>query len=165
MRLRTSLLALLAFVCGCASAPVYERPSTPPGPAVHVPPGTSRIAVEGEIYRRLTGAALRRAIIGTSMYVDARDVVTSGDGAFFSRDGHSYAHNRDRVQPASGTYSVLGDRVCTEILPNRWCFALFRSHTGGFMVADFADNSMPTRVILTFGTPIDGGNSRLPGRF
>jgi hypothetical protein len=138
MRLLLACL-VLTLSTGCA-ARVYEANGFPfnmdGAQQAAIPNNAKLIRVAGILYRRLTGPALRRAVVGNRIFLDQSVVLDSGtshgDGAWFAADGHSYYWSRFRLGHGQGTYTVQHDRVCTSGTAER-CFSLFRSGDGRFV--------------------------------
>ena len=136
---RIALAVALSLSSGCA-ARVYEANGFPfnmDGPQqAAIPDSAKVIRVSGTLYRRMTGPALRSAVVGNRIFLDSRVVLDSGtshgDGAWFAADGHTWYWSRFRLGHGRGSYVVHRDRVCSP--GNRdICFSLFRSADGRFL--------------------------------
>jgi hypothetical protein len=155
MRFPTLLTAIVLFASGCSERIYHVGPDVfSSNRIVKIPSNATRIGLDASVYRRLTGRKLRQAIVGTSMFIDPESgIVVSGDGQYFLSDGHRSWHNRDLVGPVSGTYSVTHDLICSRVKnSSSWCFALFRSQGGKFLIHSFRDHSAPTPVLLNPNT-------------
>lgn len=150
---------------GCSPEP-YELKEAgyAQGRVAAVPADATKIRFRGSDFYRLTGPALRQAIVGKSMFYDTSGpgiVVVSGDGRYFNSDGCGYARNRDLVGPAFGNYWVKYDRVCTKVedAEQLSCFSLFRSNEGLLLEHGLSGSSGPRRVVLEPNTRFDGFHS------
>ena len=142
--MRFLLPLLLSLTSGC-TATVYEASGFPfamegPQPAP-IPADARVIRVSGTLFRRLTGPALRRAVVGNMIFLDRSVVLDSGtshgDGAWFATDGRTWYWSRFRRGHGRGSYAVQQDRVCASDPrgsdhPDR-CFTLFEGADGRFL--------------------------------
>jgi len=108
------------------------------------------VAEHGKGYAKLTGPALRQALVGQmvqSIDCYSSDLCTEVFGA----DGGSYRKHGDRVAWVTGSYSLLEDRVCVT-LPriNTVCSFLLKSQEGRFLlVAVDEQSSDPVEVQIS----------------
>jgi len=135
------LLSVLALTLSAGCAGIVPEASGipfnldgPQPPAIRA--NAQEIRVAGTLFRRLTGAELRRAVVGNMIFLDPSVVFDSGtshaDGAWFAADGRTYYWSRFRLGHGRGAYVVHRERVCMSA--NReGCFTLFRSADGRFL--------------------------------
>jgi hypothetical protein len=145
--MRTGFLLALPFVAiSCAHAPT--GPASPDTNA-------SRIQFSGVEYRRLTGRALREAIVGATM--NTPEIIVSGDNFWnYDRDSRTYWNGGHRGVPRIGTYSVTRDAVCHTLSGNSWCFTVYRNAQGDFVSVVVASQGAqydrtPQRITLSPG--------------
>jgi len=165
--MRSVVLALAIGIAAASCLPQHQK-MTEAGysmaPVTTDPSVATEIRIQGSVYYRLTGHNLRQAIVGNSMFYDLSGpgfIMTTGDGRHFNSDGCGYVKNRHHAQPASGTYSVKDDRVCTrdEDAEESSCFALFRSDEGRLLQQRLTPSSGPSRVVVKPNTTHDGFHS------
>lgn len=148
-------LSAALFVSSCSDA-VYElrAPLALANTGVSVPSDARKIRLGGSLYRRLSGSELRDAIVGKSMFHDPADgIVMQPYGRFFHPDGHRYWEPSDRVPNRSGSYSVMDKEVCVDTDGSPWCFSLFRSEEGAFLMHSVHRSGLPETVLFHTGTP------------
>lgn len=127
------------MVSGCAPT-IYEANGFPfnmDGPQqAPIPEAAKTIRVSGTLFHRMTGTALRRAVVGNRIFLDRSVVLDSGtshgDGAWFAADGRTWYWSRFRRGHGRGSYVIQHDRVCTTGNVDL-CFSLFRSADGRFV--------------------------------
>jgi hypothetical protein len=152
-------------MAGCSPEyPELKRTGYTQNTVAAVPHDATEIRLQGIVYRRLTGLKLRQAIVGKSIFYDTTGpglIVVTGDGRYFNSDGCGYVSNRHHMEPATGTYTVKDDRVCTrEDDAEQWsCFALFRDNEGRLLQQDLSPPSGPSKVVVKPNTMHDGFHS------
>ncbi len=148
--MRVFALLPIAMLClaGCVSS--GDRGRVAPFSVIEVIPH------QGVEYRRITGADLVAAIVGSTKR--SLDIISSGDNDYYyGSDGQTYWNGGHRAGPVYGTYEVTDESVCHHFWGNRWCEGFFRSDDGAYVVMVVSPvtpyNGGVFRVRLTPGVP------------
>jgi hypothetical protein len=99
---------------------------------------TPSVPFEGARYKALTGEKLAAAVVNKQFVFpkpQAGDdvIITSPRCNKFYADGQ-YMMCGDRVPFIWGTYKVMEDRVCANVMMNARCWKLYRSSVGAYLV-------------------------------
>jgi hypothetical protein len=120
-----------------------------------VQPGPSPTATPAQLYARVTGPALREALLGK--YVQPRRCVGFDPcGGIFNRNGYAYHRAGDFVPWTTESYFLDNDQVCI-FMPGgaSRCLFLARSTQGAyFMVSADGPSTPPEEVQISDATGI-----------